>query len=200
MSLHSSPLWKLELNSWRNCGKQYNTPASQFSHRKPGYLCLDYYHLCMFSQQRLGVGSLRSRRRVEDSSSTIYLGADREKSSKRAVMWNSRRRACTRCVNSWQSWPASGTGESGWQVPNPTDTEVKSPQMKFVQSTYTIVLRQGRKKLGKNPDKWDEEVETDFTGQWALSSEPSPLHLTHLPWSQKSTTGTCYYHIIPRWG
>lgn len=75
------------------------------------------------------------------------------------------RRACARCVNSWQSWPASGTGESGRPVPNPTDAEVKSPQVEFVQSTHTIVLRQDRKKLGKNPDKWDEEVGRDFTGQ-----------------------------------
>lgn len=61
--------------------------------------------------------------------------------------------------------PSSGTGESGRPVPNPTDTEVKSPQVEFVQSTHTIVLRQDRKKLGKTPDKWEEEVGMEFTGQ-----------------------------------
>lgn len=105
--------WNLPL--WRNCGKQYRTPVSQFSRQKHGDSFPDHYHLCMFSQQRLGVGSLRSRRGVKDSSSTIYLGADREKSSQGAVMWGRQREPALRvlitgdlaCLWHRGEWPAS---------------------------------------------------------------------------------------------
>lgn len=60
------------------------------------------------------------------------------------------RRVCARCVSSWQSWPASGTGQSGQPVPNLTDAEVKSPQVELVQCTPNS-LEAGQKVRGKIP-------------------------------------------------